>query len=354
MKTIRGEYSKIYDYNNLSAAHRKSRLGKGGRLDVLLFETELNCNLYELQRELIDKTYKISGYRSFKIYEPKEREIMSLSYRDRIVQHSLCDNVLEPFLDKRLDIDNASCRRGKGTLYALDRLKMHMKKAYNLWGCGYYALKCDIRRYFYNIDHDILKKKLYKYISDKDLKWLLDVVIDSTEGKGVPIGNMTSQWFAVFYLDALDRFIRGELKIKLYTWYMDDFVLLHNDKDYLKQCLSKIREFLDKELRLELNEKTQILPIKNGVDYVGFHSYLTETGKVVRKLRRRSKATMKRKIKKFNQAYASGDMDYESVERSIMSWIGHAAHGDTYRLRNSVMQKLRLQRSVSRQSVEHY
>ncbi|MGN0181886.1 MAG: reverse transcriptase/maturase family protein [Candidatus Ornithomonoglobus sp.] len=310
------------------------------------FENELMYNIMKLKIELEEKIYSVGGYKSFKVYEPKEREIMALSFRDRIVQHSLCDNVLEPFLDARLDYDNAACRKGKGTHFALDRLKYFLQKGYNKWGSDYYILKCDIRKYFYNINHDILKKNLYRFIGDEDLIRLLDVIIDSTDGNvGLPIGNMTSQWFAIFYLDKMDRFIRNELRIKLYSRYMDDFILIHNNKDYLKECLDRIRAFLDDELALELNEKTQIFPVKNGVDYLGFHTYITETGKVIRKIRRKSKAAMKRKIKKFNIEYSANNMEYERIHQSIASWIGHAKHGDTFYLRKNIIKKLNLQRS---------
>lgn len=343
MKSIRNQYWKICDFQKLLQAHKKSRRGKGNKNSIMKFETETQYNIFAIKRELETKTYKIGKYNEFKVYEPKERDIMSLGYRDRIVQHVLCDNVLEPYLDARLDYDNAACRKGKGTHFALDRLKRHMKTAYNLWGCDYWVLKCDIRKYFYNIDHNILKEMLYKHIEDEDIKWLLDIIIDSTNGSvGLPIGNMTSQWLAVFYLDTMDKYIRTELGIKLYSRYMDDFVLIHKDREYLKVCLLKLREFLADKLKLELNEKTQIFPIRNGVDYVGFHSYLTETGKVIRKLRKKSKQKMKRKIHRFNEAYSKGEIDFEKVRQSTASWIGHAKHGNTYNLRKNIMGKLKL------------
>lgn len=345
MKTIRNEFALVCDFNNLLDAYKMSKRGKGSKNEVIHFEMELNYNIMCLKNELENKRYKISSYNHFKVYEPKERDIMSLSYRDRVVQHSLCDNVLEPYLDKRLDYDNAACRKGKGTHFALNRLKKFMHEAYNKWGCDYYVLKCDIRKYFYSIDHNILKSMLYPCIEDKDILWLLDVIIDSTDGTiGLPIGNMTSQWFAVFYLDKMDRFVRNELKIPYYSRYMDDFVLIHKDKEYLKNCLKMLKVFLWDNLRLELNEKTQIFPIKNGVDYLGFHSYLTETGKVIRKIRRKSKTKMNKKIKNFNKLYSENKISYEEIRQSTVSWIGHAKHGNTYNLRKSMMKKLKLKR----------
>ena len=346
IKTYKNQFEKVCDYQNLLRAHSFSRKGKRDKVEVAKYETDITANTMALKRELETRTYKIEGYKSFKVYEPKERDIMALHYRDRVVQRSLCDNVLEPFLEPRLDYDNAACRKGKGTHFALDRLKKFMRDAYNKWGVDYYVLKCDIKKYFYRIDHVTLKQLLYPHFKDDDLIWLLDVIIDSTEGVGVPIGNMTSQWFAVYYLDPLDRFVRNELKIDYYTRYMDDFILIAKDKVYLKECLGRIRHFLDEELHLELNEKTQIFPARNGVDYLGFHTYITETGKIIRKIRRKSKAAMKRKVKKFNDAYSKGEMPYEKVRSSVASWLGHAKHGDTYHLRKKIMGNLSLRRNV--------
>lgn len=307
------------------------------------FEYDIVFSIESLRQALLSHTYRVGKYNRFKVYEPKEREIMALSYADRVVQHSLCDNVLEPYLDARLDYDNAACRKGKGTHFALFRLEKFLRQAYNRWGTDFYVLKCDIRKYFYNIDHRILKENLYRYIEDREIIWLLDVIIDSTPDEvGIPIGNMTSQWFAVFYLDVMDRYIREELKIPFYTRYMDDFVLIDRDKERLSECLRLLRRFLGERLRLELNSKTQIFPAKNGIDYLGFHSYITDTGKVIRKLRKSSKEKMKKKIRYFNSAYERGEITLEAIEQSVAAWIGHAKHGNTYNLRRKTLGRLKL------------
>jgi len=341
MKTIKNEFEKVSSFENLQKAHIEARRGKRNKKQVIEFEINLNYNLYKLKDELDRKTYQIGAYNKFLVKEPKEREIMALHYRDRVVQHSFCDNVIEPYFDKKLDYDNAACRKGKGTHFALDRLKSFARAGYNKWGTDFYVLKCDISKYFYNIRHDILKKDLYRHFSDKELIWLLDVIIDSTKGNtGIPIGNMTSQWFAIFYLDKMDKFIRKELDIKYYSRYMDDFVLIHKDKDYLKECLKKIKAFLKEEMDLELNSKTQIFPIKNGVDFLGFHTYLTKTGKVIRKIRRKSKQAMRRKVKCFNSAYEAGKLSMQAIRQSTASWRGHAKHGNTFYLRGNILSKL--------------
>ena len=170
-----------------------------------------------------------------------------------------------------------------------------MRRFYRQNGFDGWILKCDISKYFYSIRHDVLKTLIRKKISDPDVLWLVDLIIDSTEGNvGIPIGNQTSQLFALLYLDGLDHFVKEKLGIKFYGRYMDDFFLIHKDKEYLQHCLKEIEAFVE-DRGLSLNAKTNIYPLKNGVDFLGFHTYLTESGAVIRKVRRRSKNNMKRK-----------------------------------------------------------
>ena len=157
--------------------------------------------------------YRLSPYNCFIVKEPKERLIMYNSFRDKIVQHSLCDNVLEPYLSKTFIYDNYASQKGKGTHFGLDRLKYFMSRYYRQNGADGWVLKCDIRKYFYSINHDVLKEQLRRLIKDRDVLWLLDMIIDSTEGPGIPIGNHTSQWFAVLYLSGMDHMIKERLGI---------------------------------------------------------------------------------------------------------------------------------------------
>ncbi len=366
MDTLKDVFREVCDFNNLYRAHLLARRGKRGKREVACFELALSSNLAALQEELLNKTYRPGPYRQFVIREPKKRLILSLPYRDRIVQHSLCDNVLGPLLDRKLIFDNCASRSGKGTHFGLRRLSEFMRRHYHRYGTAGWILKGDISAYFYSISHGLLKARLYKYLADPDLISLVNGIIDSTNdrellrslqalsaehqlpvmqaGRGLPIGNMTSQWFAVFYLDPLDRFIKNELKIKHYLRYMDDFVLIHPDREYLNSCLSEVKAFLAGELDLALNPKSQLFPLRNGVDFLGFHSYLSETGKVIRKLRRDSKARIKRKAGKLNRLYAAGAINLAAVRASLFSWLGHARHGHTYNLQRAVLKKFKLQR----------
>ena len=275
--------------------------------------------------------YRLSPYNCFIVKEPKERLIMYNSFRDKIVQHSLCDNVLEPYLSKTFIYDNYASQKGKGTHFGLDRLKYFMSRYYRQNGADGWVLKCDIRKYFYSINHDVLKEQLRRLIKDRDVLWLLGMIIDSTEGPGIPIGNHTSQWFAVLYLSGMDHMIKERLGIKMYGRYMDDFYLIHPDKDYLRYCLEEIKKYLV-PLGLELNQKTAIFPLTQGIDFLGFRTYLTDTGKVVRKVRRESKNRIQRKLKKYRHLLDEGRIDFETILQSYSSWTGHAEHGNSYHL----------------------
>lgn len=335
-------YPKVYDFANLYQAYLDSRKGKRNKKEVIIFEMNLGRNLIELKKELLEKTYRPSEYNIFSIKEPKERIIMAPSFKDRILHHSLCDNVLLPLFERHYIKFNFANRHGKGTHAALNELSKQMQKLYFSSKRDIekgYVLKCDISKFFYSINHKVLKQKLERIIKDPDLLWLLHLIIDSTNGEvGIPIGNLTSQHFANFFLSDMDHVIKEKLKIKHYIRYMDDFTLIHEDKRHLVYCKDFLGEYLTK-IGLRLNSKTQIFPIKNGVDFLGFHTYITDSGKIVRKLRRSSKKKMKRKLKYFQREYKLGRIELKKIHASIASWLGHAKHGNTYNLRKRILNK---------------
>ena len=201
--------------------------------------------------------------------------------------------------------------------------------------CGFF-LKCDVQKYFEAIDHAVLKNKLEKIFGLGEIFELLCRIIDSYEtapGRGLPLGNQTSQWFALLYLDTADRLIKEKLRIKYYVRYMDDFILLHHDKNYLQNCLREIKSVFHNDLFLELNSKTQIFPVKNGVKYLGWHYYMTDSGKVVRKLLTSGKRRIKRRFGKLQKNYAAHINDLDDIKRSLASTRGHLIHGHTFALR---------------------
>ena len=331
-------YEKMCNFKNLYNAHLAARRGKSEKAEVIQFEMNLAENLCTLQRELEDKTYRPHGYKHFMLYEPKARSIYAPDYADRVVQHCLCDNIVMPRLEPRLIYDNAACRVGKGTHFSMGRLSGFMREFYKCHGTDGYFLKCDIKKYFEHIKHDRLKEKLSS-IFEADVYSLLCHIIDSYEtgaGVGLPLGNQTSQWFALYYLDEVDRLIKEKLQIRYYVRYMDDFILLHHDREYLGHCLNEIRSLCYDSLGLGLNSKTQVFPVKNGVDYLGWHFYMTESGKVIRKLKTPIKRRLKRRLKLLQQEYDRGLIELEGIERSLASTTGHLIHGHTYRLRSKV------------------
>jgi hypothetical protein len=329
---IMTDFEKIHSFESLYNAYRKARQGKRWKGAAAKFEVNLLEALNLLSAQIRTKRYTMSPYNTFEVYEPKRRVVMSNSYKDKVVQHSLCDNVLEPILTRSFIRDNYASQVGKGTHYGLDRLQEFMRRFYRKNGIDGWILKGDISKYFYSIRHDVLKTLIREKITDPDVLWLVDLIIDSTEGNvGIPIGNQTSQLFALLYLDGLDHFVKEKLGIKYYGRYMDDFFLIHHDKAYLQECRKQIEAFVQAR-GLSLNARTNIFPLKHGVDFLGFHTYLTESGAVIRKVRRRSKNNMKRKLKKLAALHAAGRIDAKTVEQSYQSWRGHAEKGNSYHL----------------------
>lgn len=339
------DYNLVYSFENLYKAHKKARLGKRSNNEVIKFEMELSKNLVDLSNELESETYKLSSYYEFWVHDPKKRKIHALHYRDRIVQHVLCDEILVKLLDKKMIYDNAACRINKGTHFAIGRVNGFLLDFYKMNKTNGYILKCDIKKFFDNIDHNVLIEKLTKVIDDKKILKLIVNIINSYEtsiGKGLPLGNQTSQWFAIYYLDGLDRLIKEKLHIKYYSRYMDDLVLIHHDKEYLKHCLTEMKKLVNSELKLEFNEKTQIFPISQGVDYLGFHFYLTENGKIIRRLRTQRKIKIKRKFKSIQNKYSKGMVDKKYIWQMINSYSAHLSHGHTYKLWCELLKRIRV------------
>lgn len=272
-----------------------------------------------MHNQLIEGTYKVSGYHKFFVYEPKKREIQALLYKDRVVQHALCDLYLYPLLTARFIYDNGACQKGKGTDFALNRISQFFARYYNENKTNKgYILKADIHHYFPSINHDVLKAMLTKVVADKKILALLFSIIDSyneREGVGIPMGNQTSQLFALFYLDKLDRLIKEKFQIKYYVRYMDDMIIICESKEKLRCVLEKMTQLVESELKLKFNQKTQIFPIKNGVDFLGFHLYMTETGKIIRKLRNSSKKRFKKRMKKLCEQINNGEKTMDDLKK---------------------------------------
>ena len=326
------EFEKIHDFNNLYRAFKQARKGKRYKHTANKFEANVLEALLLLSRQIKSMTYTLSPYNTFMVYEPKTRLVMSNSYKDKVVQHALCDNVLEPAFIRSFIKDNYASQTGKGTHYGLDRLAGFMRSFYRSHGVDGWALKCDITKYFYTIRHDLLKSLIRKQVNDPGVLWLVDMIIDSTDdGVGIPIGNQSSQLFALLYLNGMDHHIKEKQGIKYYGRYMDDFYLIHKERDYINRCKNEIQAHVE-SLGLTLNDKTCISPLKNGIDFLGFHTYLTDTGKVIRKIRRKSKNNARRRMKKMKALVDNDELLEETAVASYQAWKGHAAHGNCYNL----------------------
>lgn len=284
-------------------------------------------NLILLHDSLSDKTYKHSGYHAFKISDPKPRDIHKASVSDRIIHHAVY-RVLYPFFDKKFIYDSYSCRFNKGIFKALGRFKDFVFKVSknNIEDC--WVLQCDIKKFFASIDHQILKNILAKYINDKKVLWLLDQIINSfntagEKGKGLPLGNLTSQLLVNIYLNELDNFVKRKLKIKYYIRYADDFLILNKNKIFLEKIIVDISYFLEENLKLTLHpSKVLIKNINSGVDFLGWVNFCN-----FRVLRTSTKKRMFKKIKN-NKNYLA-----------LRSYLGLLGHGSTKKLKNQIIIK---------------
>lgn len=289
MKTFRHLYPQIADLDGLYAAYRRARRGHQDSATHLAFANHLGDNLLAIHRRLIDRTWTTGPYHHFVVHEPKRRLIASLPFADRVVHHAVFAAV-EPIFEARFDADSYACRVGKGVHYGLDRIQRMVRSCTDVHGACY-ALKADIKGYFYNVDHGILKRLLRRHVACGDTLDLLDEIIDSpAEPVGIPIGNLTSQLFANIYLDSLDRHVKQHLKARWYGRYMDDFVIIGPDKVALHDLRRHLETWVGDNLALEFNHKTQVRPVSNQpshrLDMLGYR-----IGPDVRRLR---KSTLKR------------------------------------------------------------
>lgn len=320
------DFEKTTDFNNLYKAYKKAKVGKGYQRSSAKFQTMTLYGIHKLKEMLETKTYKVSDYSQFYVYEPKKRLIEAAVFKDKIVQHSLCDNVLLPRLKDEFIRNNFAGQKGKGTLFGLNTLKDDMASFYNQYRMDGYILKADVTKFFYTIDHDILKSIIRKYFNDDGVLWLCDQIIDSTPNPGLPLGNQTSQVFALLYLNELDHYITGDLHIQFYGRYMDDFYLLHPSKEYLKECLRKIEDIIS-SLKLSLNGKTQIMPFKQGIKFLGFHTYVKD-GEIVCKVRNENKRNACRKYTKMARLVSDGQLGKKRFDECVTSYKAHLAFGD--------------------------
>ena len=336
-------YEQIYDLDNLNLAWIKAKKGKTKKRYVKRFGKNLEGNLLELQKELKEEIYSPRKLKNFVLRDPKTRKISKSAFRDRVIHHALC-NIITPLFEKSFIYDPHANQIGKGTHKALERLDKFKRKVSknNTQDC--YVLKADIKHYFEDVNHEVLIKILDKKIKDEKVIWLIRQVLEnfrerererSSPNKGMPLGNLTSQFFANVYLNELDQFVKHALKVKYYIRYVDDFVMLHKSKEQLEIWKNRIDNFLNEELKIMLHpNKSQILKLEKGIKFLGFRVFYHH--KLIRK------SNLNDFDKKFNQMkflFNEGFLTREKVFESIEGWMAYARHGNTYKYRRHIIRK---------------
>ncbi|OQB13400.1 MAG: Group II intron-encoded protein LtrA [Candidatus Omnitrophica bacterium ADurb.Bin205] len=332
MIKISGIYHKIISKENLYQAAYMAAKARRYTDSVAEFNFHLEEEIEMLQMELKEKNYNHGQYRVFTVYDPKERKIAAAPFRDRVVHHAAHD-VIEPLIDKTFVYHSFACRKNKGTHKAIDWAQKFLK-------LNAFCFHGDIKKYFFSIDRAILKDILRKRIEDQDLLWLLDKIIGSAtyagEQKGLPIGNLTSQFFANLYLNELDYFVKFDLGVKFYIRYMDDFIVFENDKEKLVKFKEKIRDFLKIKLMLELHEgKSQVYNTKSGIKFLGFRIFENHKRLATNNVRR-----FKKRLKKFGYLLDRRQIKERQIRDSVRCWVAHSSYANTNGLRLNIFNDL--------------
>ena len=318
MKKFTGTIEDIGSVENLLGAWREFLPGKRIKRDVAEFSLCLMDNIFALHEELVQSTYQHGGYYAFNISDPKPRNIHKASVRDRLVHHAIYRR-LYPFFDRIFIADSFSCRIGKGTHRALDRFRSFVYRAGKNNTRTVWVLKCDIKKFFANINQEILLKILCRYFSDPALKDLLAEIVDSfstVPGKGLPLGNLTSQLLVNVYMNEFDQFVKHKLKAEYYIRYADDFAVLSYDRAWLQGILLGMEKFLNERLKLETHpDKVFIKTLASGVDFLGWVHFPDH--RVLRT------ATKRRMLKRISENYKL---------ETISSYRGLLQHGNTWKL----------------------
>lgn len=338
-RTYRNLHEKVCDYGTLFRAWERARRGKRLRGDVLAFSANVGENLLRLQDELASLAWQPGAYRSRVVYEPKQRTIHIAPFRDRIVHQALCA-VIAPLFEETFIHDSYACRAGKGSHAAVDRLTQFLRRDNST-----YVLKGDLSKYFESIPHGLIMRELEWRIADGAVLELLHRVLNSYQGdfvgpagfgpRGLPIGNLTSQWFANIVGNCLDQHAKHELRCRHYIRYMDDWALVSGSKQELQGWLLEIQRLLA-NLGLVLNPKTRILTAKEGVPFLGYRVWPTH-----RRALRGNLVRGRRRLRDHLRAVDAGEMEGAAAVDSLRSWFAHLAHADTFRLRVSLWREAR-------------
>jgi len=339
--------AKIADAENLRLAFWKAAKGKRGKVDCLAFRERLDENLAALRAELLAGDVPVGNYHYFTVHDPKERLICAASFRERVLHHALM-NMCEPVLERAAVFDSYACRKGKGRLLAVERAQGYARTH------GWF-LKMDIRKYFDSIDHETLRALLGRKFKDPELLRLVDRILASYQtapGRGLPIGNLTSQHFANFYLAPLDRVLKEELRRGAYVRYMDDFVVWGESGRELREVWERVRSFLTAELKLELKANTAINRTACGMDFLGYRLF---PGTM--RLARRSKVRFARKFRRYEAAHRCGQWSELKLQQRMTALLAFVMPAESGGFRRHVLERFgvaarRLEPRDSRRQLE--
>lgn len=343
-KTFTGLWPRITAFDNLVAAWNEVRTGKRFSPVILEYWSHLEDNLLGLQQALLDHGWGPKPLRRFQVTLPKPRMIQAPACEDRVVHHALM-RVMIPLFERRFRPESFACRKGMG-IHAASRMTTASLRAASARWERPYILKGDVSSYFASIDHDILMRRVRRVISDPDALWLFETIVRKApgyDGRGLPLGSLTSQWLANLYLDPMDHFLKDDLGVPFYMRYMDDWVLVGPNKEWCRVLLDQITDFLALQ-GLAVNPKTAIYPASHGVDFVGYRHWTDHT------LPR--KRTIKRARKQFRAMralYARGRIDLTYIRPRVASFAGYVAHCDGYRTAEAILRDFTLIRPAKKE-----
>lgn len=338
MKVFRHMYQEVISLENLFQAWDEFKKGKRKKIDVGFFEKHLEDNIFELHGELAHKTYRHSAYIDFFIRDPKVRHIHKASVQDRVLHHALFRGI-NPIFEASFISSSYSCRKGYGTHKGFNQLVSYARKVSKNYSGLCWALKCDVRKFFDSVDHEILLGLIERKVKDPELLWLIRTIVESyhTEiGKGLPLGNLTSQLFANLYLNSLDQFIKHKLKVRHYVRYADDFILLNRDKEALVQILPEIERFLRDTLKLQLHpRKVSLRKLQWGIDFLGYVALPYHEV-----MRTKTKRRIYRKLMEGVKEYKADMIDSEALNQSIQSYLGILKHANTHEFEETLRNQI--------------
>lgn len=343
-------YTQLTSWSNLLLAYQRAAHGKRGQANVAAFEHRLEDNLIQLQRELREQSYRPGPYVNFLIHEPKRRVISAAPFRDRVVHHALC-NLIEPIFERAFIYDSYANRVGKGTHRALTRCQQ--------WARRYpYVLQCDVRQFFPSIDHAVLRASLWRKVADPAVRWLIEQILAGGASvlrdeyqmvyfpgddllaplrpRGLPIGNLTSQFWANCYLNPFDHFIKQGLLCPAYLRFVDDFLLFAADKKTLWDWKSELEAYLA-NLRLVIHTGASPRPVGEGIPFLGFVVYPER-----RRLKRRKGIDYRRRFRRLLTAYERRVILLAQLDASVQGWVNHVRYGNTIGLRRAMLARQRI------------